>query len=165
VNDLVAQARRFARLAHCNQRYGDRPYTDHLAHAVMVAEEFELADILQAAVWLHDVLEDTDSQEGTLRFWFGPEVARLVVAVTKPAGSRSDYWEKIRKAGSWAVAVKLCDRIANVEAALESPEKMDNRFFRMYAAEYPAFRLALQKKGNNPKMWERLDRLMAGRIE
>lgn len=143
--------REFAVSAHGDQRYGDRPYVEHLAAVVGVLEEFGFADDHVAAGWLHDVVEDTIATEADIKAAFGARVAKLVGAVSG-GGDRATHvasiYEKIAAYPDAAV-VKLADRIANVEAC----EPGDKHSIR-YAREHQRFAAAIER--HVPKhMWER----------
>jgi len=159
----TTKAMAFAIRAHRGQIYGDQPFWSHPKAAAEVARRFGLEETLQVAAWLHDVVEDTDIPLGQIEAEFGSEVAALVDAVTEPSGlTRRERhpaaWAKLRAAGPDAVAVKLSDRIANVESCLATP-KGRKGLFRMYAKEYLAFREALGGLGPE-EMWDWLDQLM-----
>lgn len=162
MGNLIEKAKAFARKAHAGQKYGEEPFEVHLVHAAEVARVFGLPDFVVAAIWLHDTLEDTDTTFEYLLFRFGPDVAWLVEAVTDEPGTRRERhpvtYAKIRGAGDMAVAVKLCDRIANVEYGLLPGGRKD--LFKMYQKEYPEFKRVLQCGEYNRKLWERLDELM-----
>lgn len=159
---LVSSAERFAKERHHDQRYGDDlPYEFHLAHAVHVASRFGITDPkMVAAVWLHDVVEDTPTTIAEVESCFGAPVARLVDAVTdQPGKNRRERhaatYPRVR-AQSGAVGVKLCDRIANVTYSLDygSPQ------LGMYVKEHAAFGEALYIAGHYESMWRHLDRLI-----
>ena len=91
----------------------------------------------------------------------GDEVYRVVDVLTPPAGTRKARMDaelrRIREFGRDAVAVKLADRIANVEASWAS---RDARLF-MYHAEWPTFREGLYRQGERLQpMWNRLRALL-----
>lgn len=159
---LTERAMLFAFAAHAGQKYGDHAYSFHLEDVVVSLRRFgERRPAMLAAAWLHDVLEDTEVREATLRQRFGDRVADLVVAVTNEPGTRSERsaatWAKIRTAGPDAVMLKLADRIANVEAAQGSRRDL----FTMYKREWPAFRAALHRDGEHEAMWAHLEKLLA----
>jgi (p)ppGpp synthase/HD superfamily hydrolase len=84
---LVARAAEFAARAHVTQRRkgaAQEPYINHLAEvAWLLAEATGGEDaVLVAAGWLHDTLEDTDTEREELERLFGPEVASVVAEVT-----------------------------------------------------------------------------------
>jgi (p)ppGpp synthase/HD superfamily hydrolase len=90
------------------------------------------------ATWLHDTLEDTNATYEELEVHFGREVADLVQAVTDAPGKnrkerKAKTYPMIRKAGKYAVAIKLADRLANMKAAVDEG-KTDLQ--RMYTNEY-----------------------------
>lgn len=144
-------AREFAVAAHGDQRYGDRPYVEHLAAVVDVLEEFGFSDEYVAAGWLHDVVEDTDVTEADIQAAFGEQVAKLVSAVSG-GGNRETHvasiYEKI-EAYPDAAFLKLADRIANVEACARG----DKHSIR-YAREHPRFATVVGPHVP-PAMWER----------
>ena len=158
-------AKAFATKAHADQIYGDgRPYSVHLEAVAQVAKDFFLSDDLVAAAWLHDVLEDTPYKPLELRARFGPEIAYLVEAVTNEPGKNriekaARTLPKTFKAGQKAVSLKLCDRIANVEACINGVG--NPKLFRMYVNEYEDFQELLEREKHeliNKRLWERLDK-------
>lgn len=129
-------AREFAVRAHGQQRYGERPYVEHLSAVVEVLEEFGFSDDYVAAGWLHDVVEDTSETEADIEAAFGDRVAKLVSAVSG-GGDRATHVASIyEKIGAYpdSAVVKLADRIANIEAC----ERGDKHSLR-YAREHPGF--------------------------
>ncbi|MFO0590932.1 MAG: HD domain-containing protein [Polyangiaceae bacterium] len=153
--DITVRARQFATEKHASQRYGDKPYTVHLAavREVLRGIGIEDDDALAAAAWLHDVVEDTGTPREEVAARFGEHVASLVWAVTGVGSSRkernADAYAKIR-AFPEAATLKLADRIANVEASARAPDKL-----AMYRREHPGFEAALAGLGT-PALWGRL---------
>ncbi len=76
----------YAREAHKPQkRKSGEPYIFHpIAVAKIAAEELMLDIDTVIAAFLHDVVEDTDCKITDVQRTFGPEVAFIVKAVTKP---------------------------------------------------------------------------------
>ncbi len=181
---LETRAAVFAAQKHYHQRYGNRPYFHHLTKVVEVLERFGIDNPhLLAAGWLHDVIEDTDASYNDVKKATNKVVAELVFAVTDELGrnrkerARKTYPKIVATPG--AVALKLADRIANVENGnVEGGSQ-----FQMYQKEYPHFREAMQtwylvtEAGDVPgehldprlliapvaQMWEHLDRMMKPR--
>jgi (p)ppGpp synthase/HD superfamily hydrolase len=157
----VAKAKEFAIAKHGNQKYGEHPYSYHLAQVSQVLAEFGYAgdEAIAAAGWLHDTLEDTPTTYEMLASEFGKETADIVWAVTsEPGGNRVDRFRKTAlkiQSNKKALAVKLADRIANTEASLQSNPKL----YKMYIKEFPLFKELLY----NPQdvelmpMWNRLE--------
>jgi len=137
-------ARAVAEMAHQGQEYGDKPYVDHLDDVVAVLSRFGFQDLdTLMAGYLHDTLEDTHLIKDRLANEFGQRVADLVDACTDGEGKN----RKARKERPFllipktpgALAVKLADRIANIENARESNPGL----LKMYRKEQPTFRARL----------------------
>lgn len=154
---LEQDAREFAETRHATQRYGDRPYVVHLTAVREVLRSFDLGGDLAIAAWLHDVLEDTATSREELRARFGADVDELVWAVTGVGANRKERnasaYTKIR-ATPRAGYLKLADRIANVEASRDRPDKL-----AMYRSEQQRFEQALEGLGSE-EMWNRLRRAL-----
>lgn len=156
---IVTTAIRLATLGHndTNHKYGDVSYTVHLSHVVDVCHRFlhivprDYWAIVIAACWLHDSIEDARLSYNDVKREFinaGVDeksaimIAEIVRAVTNYTRGRNrkermpDFvYEDIRET-SCATFVKLCDRIANVEAGGKSD---------MYAKEHAHFKEMLHK--------------------
>ena len=155
--DLVTQAKMFATQKHVldnRQLYGSiLPYTHHLADVAGILRQRSCDDeIIIAAAWLHDVVEDTRDRDNEVRVrdlqeMFGDEVAALVDAVTSEPGANRKIrnaltYPKIRAGGERAIALKLADRLANV--------RFGGRAVEMYRREHAEFRHALWTPGESP---------------
>jgi (p)ppGpp synthase/HD superfamily hydrolase len=108
--------------AHATRRYGDSPYTVHLAHVENTLTRFGFTDpYLLAAAWLHDAVEDkTGVTLDDINIKAGLTVALLVEAVTDGEGQnredrKVESYRRMRGRAE-AIPLKLADRIANVEA-------------------------------------------------
>lgn len=161
--ELVERARRLALVAHGEQRYGADPYQVHLEHVVEVLTRFPHDDVMRAAAWLHDTVEDTPLTLDEVRREAGAEVAAIVAAVTDEPGAtrkarKAATLVKLAAASRSARAVKLADRIANVEASIAHGR---GDLYAMYAGEHAAFRAALFVPGELDPQWARLDALLA----
>lgn len=171
--NLLIQAQMFATQKHVSdnhQLYGWLPYTHHLAAVDAVLVRFGHKDeVIRAAAWLHDVVEDTRGCNNEVRVRdieeaFGEDVAALVGAVTSEPGENRKVrnaltYPKIIAGGERAVALKLADRIANCESG--------GRAIVMYRKEHAEFRRNLHPGGNNLDertanglMWAHLDDLL-----
>ncbi len=119
----------FARERHAGQlRKGTHlPYLVHPAGvAAILARHYAGRDDLEAAGWLHDTLEDTSTTRGELEACFGPEVRRLVEAVTHG-------WRQVLavRPGRDAVRLRAADALDNVTftiAELRRGEVVWDRF-------------------------------------
>ena len=112
---LVSRAATMARIAHAGQvdKAGE-PYIGHPARVAKRVAAAGFAPEVVAAAWLHDVVEDTPVTVAQIETEFGPEVARVVAALTKTKGqTRAAYLAQVKAAGPSAVAVKWADVIDN----------------------------------------------------
>jgi hypothetical protein len=165
MHELVKLARGFAEQKHAGQKYGNLPVDMivHLdaVHAILL-EFGETDEVILAAAYLHDTLEDTETYPEEIKRLFGEDVLNFVQAVTDGKGKnraerKAGVYKKLR--GSWRfVRLKLADRIANTKysKAEKSPQ------LSMYAKEYPEFKLQLYTgvSDSNKDMWDYLDTLM-----
>lgn len=149
--------RQFAIDAHGDQMYGNQPYAAHLNAVAEVLLDFGFSDdTWQAAAWLHDVVEDTDTTQAHVHIAFGWEVAALVHAVTGEGANRREKQASIiakLHINKSACILKLADRIANLEAAIM--EQNASGKMAMYYKELPAFEKVVRKH-TPPAMWDRL---------
>lgn len=109
--NLVIAAREIAIAAHSGQL--DKVGEPYIYHPAWVAHEVQVAGFgeeVQAAAWLHDVVEDTDVTLDDLREKGFPEsVVEAVDALSKRKGEKFEpYYERV-KANDIAIAVKWFD--------------------------------------------------------
>ena len=162
------RARMFAEVAHAGQVYAEEvAYSHHTNCVVEVLKRFGFTDpVMLCAGSLHDVIEDTNRSYNDVKSRFGEDVAELVYTVTNELGrNRKERNEKTypKIRGNYrATALKLADRIANVEYSSANGGKQD-----MYMKEYSSFKAALfcmsgedMKDGRVERMWKHLDRLL-----
>jgi (p)ppGpp synthase/HD superfamily hydrolase len=96
------------------------------AVAQLLADDGQPPRVVVAGI-LHDVLEDSDATQAELEDPFGPDVARLVGALTEDASIRK-YRERkaalrrqVVEAGPEAAAVSLADKAAKLESGQSRP--------------------------------------------
>lgn len=184
-DNLVPRATRWAYVAHTGQEYSGGTYFEkHLIPTVRVIRaardtaaatsdlllpEYKWMPLVLAAGFLHDTLEDTDTDMGDLENNFGSEVTDIVGALTATEGNRTaraaTTVEQIKALPMHlqplARIVKVADRIVNVEASWKDK---DPRLF-MYQREYKAFHKALRPDVctvTEGALWRRLNVLMVG---
>ena len=119
-------AKEFASKKHQGQKR--KTGEDYITHPIAVAEilfKYKKSlhiDRLMAAAYLHDVLEDTDTTYYELISVFGYDVASIVKELTnnenmKKALGKATYLSyKLKEMSSWALTIKLCDRLHNVSS-------------------------------------------------
>ena len=159
---LLEKIRFLAATVHQGQSYGDKPYLYHLMYVESVLERFGFDhERLRAAAWLHDSVEDTALTVDEVCDLAGPEVAEIVEKVTDKEGkNRRERHEKTYPSiGDCpdATAVKLADRIANVEnCILDSQTGLAS----MYRDEHDRFReMVCRNREQFRPMWDHLDNL------
>jgi GTP pyrophosphokinase len=90
--DLLRHAYVFAANRHQGQiRRSGEPYLTHPLTVAWILADMELDEETVAAGLLHDLLEDTPTTADEIEVEFGPEVERLVTALTKMADFESSY--------------------------------------------------------------------------
>lgn len=84
---------------------------------------YEDAEDVVASALLHDVLEDTDTTDDELAEQFGERVARIVRAVSHEEEEEPDgvYLCRVAAGGRFAVIVKRCDRLDNLNTLRHAP--------------------------------------------
>lgn len=158
------KAKMFAEIAHAGQTYNDEvPYSHHVECVVDVLARFGFTDVeMRCAGYLHDSVEDTSRSYNDIKKRFGENVAELVYAVTNELGrNRKERNEKTYpkiRGNDRATALKLADRIANVEYGLANGGKND-----MYASEHADFSSAIRVETADERinrMWRHLGQLL-----
>jgi len=154
---LVEKARFFSKKSHrsVNQKYDGKCYFKiHILSVADIANKFKHLipfdfEIVLAACYLHDVIEDCRINYNEIKKEFGEQVAELVYALTNEKGrTRKDranlkYYQGIKNV-EYATFVKLCDRIANIEYSKKQKSTMfekykkENKFFneQLYDSRY-----------------------------
>ncbi|MCK5379147.1 MAG: bifunctional (p)ppGpp synthetase/guanosine-3',5'-bis(diphosphate) 3'-pyrophosphohydrolase, partial [Acidobacteria bacterium] len=90
--DLLRHAYVFAANRHQGQvRRSGEAYFVHPLTVAWILAQMELDEVAIAAGLLHDILEDTETTEEELEREFGPDVGRLVAALTKISVYESSY--------------------------------------------------------------------------
>ncbi|MFC5753288.1 HD domain-containing protein [Actinomadura rugatobispora] len=117
------------------------PYMEHLVEALeaMVRGAGETDPEVLSALLLHDTVEDTGATVAEVEEEFGPRVAELVDWVTKPPtdgmgrqakrAAKAAYLRRLRDAPPEAVAVKLADRVSNVQRLDQMPPDFQRRYY------------------------------------
>ena len=122
---IVIQARNFARKKHAGQlrKNGKTTTFSHLQDVVKNLKKMKVKnEEIICAAWLHDTIEDTDTDFDVIKDRFGKRIADIVVSVTKdnrlPRKQREiKYAKNLKTANSKAKLVKIADILANVNDA------------------------------------------------
>lgn len=140
----LSSAIHLAKRAHAKQRRGDgSPFIDHPIAVLRMLWESNM-DLPRSAyitAILHDTLEDTHLTYEDILESAGPEVAAVVRVLTKdgdyyslPESVREEkYLRRIRAANktySYALLIKMVDRIHNIQTASGLPEERRRRMLK-----------------------------------
>jgi (p)ppGpp synthase/HD superfamily hydrolase len=140
---LEDRARTFATAAHAAvaqlRKYTNEPYIVHPAEVVAILKTVDHTEVMIAAAWMHDVVEDTGVSIELVRAEFGSEVSDLVgwlTDVSRPEQGNRSVRKAIDRAHTAsapaeAQTIKLCDLISNTRSIVEH----DAEFARVYLAE------------------------------
>ena len=121
----ITDARNFAKRKHAGQlrKNGKTTTFSHLKDVVKNLKKMKVTDNdIICAGWLHDTIEDTDTDFDSIKEKFGKNVADIVVSVTKdnrlPKKQREmKYGKDLKSSNSKAKLVKIADILANVNDA------------------------------------------------
>jgi (p)ppGpp synthase/HD superfamily hydrolase len=137
--NLILKAAAFARHAHDGQwrKYNRRPFVQHPARvAGRAAVHPQATEVMVAAAFLHDVVEDTPHTLDEIVAEFGPDVARLVSQLTNPStgstASRQERKQQDREhlghVSAEAKILKMLDRIDNLREMGEAPASFRSKY-------------------------------------
>lgn len=143
IENMEKQAKEFAEKAHKGQfrKFSNEEYVEHPKRVAEIVKKFKnshkINDLISAAL-LHDTVEDTGTTTKDLEKMFGGLVASLVKELTsnkedmeKVGGKRVYLANKMVNMSSWALVIKLADRLDNVsDLKNTSPE-----FIKKYKKE------------------------------
>lgn len=168
ISDVARKAMRYAREKHIdtNHMYDNKSYEVHLWMVVDTAKMFihyipeVKRDVVIAACWLHDTIEDCRVTYNDIKSEFGEEIAEIVYALTNEKGrnrkerANEKYYKGIVDT-PFATFVKLCDRAANIKYSLENKSGM----YKKYKQEHSDFILSLGATGCSA-IWTYIDSLL-----
>ncbi|MEO1434296.1 MAG: HD domain-containing protein [Bacteroidota bacterium] len=134
-NLLLLKAIEFSANKHQNQRRkgsGEVPYINHPVKVARILAEngaSQNMELLVAAI-LHDTIEDTDATPEEITTFFGESICKIVLEVTddksleKPERKALQILNGPHKSDA-AKALKIADKIANLEDILNNPPDWD----------------------------------------
>ncbi|HBV38453.1 MAG TPA: GTP pyrophosphokinase [Erwinia sp.] len=168
---LEEQARRYASKAHAEagqrRKYTDEPYIVHPAAVVELVRSVTDNEIMLAAAWLHDTVEDTSNTLADIENHFGAEVTSLVAMLTDSkqpdaknrAARKVAHFRHTAQASGDAQTIKLADIIDNTRSIIQ----YDPHFARVYLVE-KRVQIALLKGGNDA-LWRQASVIIESGIE
>jgi guanosine-3',5'-bis(diphosphate) 3'-pyrophosphohydrolase len=167
---LPLQALEFAAECHRGQRRKDAdgsPYINHpIAVASLLAGTGGVTDqIVIAAGFLHDVVEDAGVTPRELEARFGAEVREVVTEVSDDKSLAKEVRKRLQiehapRLSRRAKLVKLADKIANVRDVIEHPPVTWSRRRRQEYLEWSA-EVVEGCRGNNQALEMLFDELLA----
>lgn len=143
MDSLIEKASRYATSAHARinhfRKYSLQPYDVHLRAVARLVASVTEDEVMIAAAWLHDTVEDTPATFEDLEQEFGADVMNLVKELTdvsKPGDGNRMTRKAIDRqhmagASSRAKTIKLADLIDNCEDIC----RHDARFGQVYLSE------------------------------
>lgn len=146
--EITQKAYNYAVKCHngTNHTYHGQPYSIHLKMVYDTANKFihlipeEKRDVVLAACWTHDIIEDCRETYNDVKKELGEDVAELVYALTNEKGKAREerandkYYLGISTT-PFASFIKACDRIANAKFSKDNGSSM----FIKYKQEHPEF--------------------------
>lgn len=150
-----------------NQYYNDWLYSKHLFDVVSVGKKFiyyvgeDDKEKVIAGLWLHDAIEDARVTYSDVQKLFGIKVAEIVYALTNNKGrnrkerANKEYYKGIRET-EYGSFCKICDRIANMKAGIESNGSMIDK----YKKELEDFKKEVDPFNYYVDMWKYLNEIL-----
>jgi len=148
------EAREFAVKFHGSQQYGNKPYSFHLDGVMKEAEDFISyivsirdfdydEDTIGPAIYLHDILEDTNCMFEDIENEFGYKVAKTVLTLTH--SNHETYGEYIVRVSKDpnAILIKIADLFFNKEQSIKSLETTTGKDKKIIEHRLGKYELAL----------------------
>ena len=140
--DMVEKAILLASEAHAKDNWGEFPYMTHLALTAYEARKLSNLPLVEAAAWLHDVIEDHPEYEERVRSDFPDLIDVLLMDSRKNEETYSAYIDRlIRSNSTIALSVKYADMKVNLS---NNPPA---RLIERYSIHIGRLRDALNKLG------------------
>lgn len=139
-DDKIHKALEYATLMHKGQYRNDG--TEYINHPIRVAQyvkQFKISTNLETLIicgLLHDTIEDTPATYYDIVKLFGPQVASIVLELTTDEDLKNEIGKtkylqiKMKNMSSWALVIKLCDRLDNVSDLMNSTELFRNKYLK-----------------------------------
>lgn len=157
MSNLEKDALEYATIMHKGKyRKGDikEEYINHPIRVANLIEKYKgnshSIEILKAASYLHDTMEDTKTTFNDLVERFGIQVAYLVEEVTsvdelkEEIGKEKYLAIKLIHMSNWALDIKLCDRLDNISDLYHVKKEFRERY--IHETKYIIFHLITKRK-------------------
>lgn len=148
---ISEKALRFATIKHEGQYRKGKDVKPYIIHPTNVAKlmlrykgNSHNIDNLIAASYLHDTLEDTNTTYYDLVKYFGHEIASLVLELTTDKDLKNEIGKtkylaiKMKNMSSWALDIKLCDRLDNISDLNKTDDVFKDKYINetLYIINY-----------------------------
>ena len=138
---LPMAAKDYATMKHVGQyrKFAGEAYVEHPKRVAEIVRKFKSSsrlDSLIKAALLHDTIEDTNTTAHDLQMMYGGLVASLVKELTSDKAGiekmgKADYLaHKMETMSSWALVIKLADRLDNVSDLKVASKKFGDKYSR-----------------------------------
>lgn len=117
--------------------YGRMPYSYHLDQVAQKLRElahygWDVPEDAYVVAYLHDVLEDTDTEDWQVLVKFGEDILKAVVALSKNRSGNYCPYLTVVKDNKLAHVVKIADTMCNLQASINSVEP---RWIKKYSEQ------------------------------
>ncbi|MGD6817580.1 HD domain-containing protein [Metabacillus sp. 113a] len=136
---MISEAKRFAEFAHRGQvrKLSGTPYFMHAENTATILMKAGASNPLIAAGYLHDTVEDTDTELEDIQQKFGVEVAELVAFNTE---DKTKTWEErkhatIDRAGEATLQEKMllaADKLDNLQSIEQEYSKYGDELWKHF---------------------------------
>ena len=136
----IEEAIEYATIMHKGQfRHDGSEYINHpirVADYVLKFKNSKQLDTLIISAYLHDTLEDTNATYYDIIDRFGIDVASIVLQLTsekelkKELGKEKYLKYRMKNMSSWALVIKLCDRLDNVVDLKSSSDEFKDKYIK-----------------------------------
>ena len=139
-SELVNQAKRFAEKAHKGQvrKLDSEPFMNHPTNVAAMLDAAGLDEIVVAAGYLHDVIEDTMVSADELETEFGRDVLQLVLGNTEDNclswdESRTQTIKRAREGSLQLKALIAADKFDNISSILKYYGHMGEKVWSVFS--------------------------------
>lgn len=142
ISEKLKEAIEYATKMHEGQTRKDgTPYINHplrVVEKVLYYKKSKNLETLLISACLHDTIEDTEATYYDINEKFGAQVASIVLELTTDKDMKNEIGKKcylqikMKNMSSWALVIKLCDRLDNVSDLINCN---DSKFINKYIDE------------------------------
>ncbi|MBT7350514.1 HD domain-containing protein [candidate division WWE3 bacterium] len=136
---LPMHAKDYATMKHKGQyrKFAGEEYVEHPKRVATIIRRYKKShqlDQLVKAALLHDTIEDTNTTSHDLKMMYGALVASLVKELTsdddgiQQKGKTQYLSDKMAIMSSWALVIKLADRLDNVSDLKTASKKFGDKY-------------------------------------